>query len=339
MEKSLLRVKNLTKHYQESGFTLYIPELEFEEGKIYGLVGPNGAGKTTLLNLLSLLDKPDGGKIFFREEKIEISSPPLNIRRRMHMVMENPLLFQTTVFKNLILGLKIRSVKRKLWPEKVKEALQLVGLEGFEKRYAPTLSRGEAQRVVMARALVIRPEVLFLDEPFTNMDRKNVDLMEKLIKTFNHRYGATIIFTTHDLLQAYRLADEVITLLEGRLVEGSLENLFTGEVREENGLKFVKISPSLKVWVTGPRRGKVHLSIPPQDIILSHQPLNSSARNSFKGMVKKIQLEGEVVRVWVKVAEEVEFSVLITRISLKRLNLSVGSPVFLTFKVAVVRVF
>ena len=82
------------------------------------------------INLLSLLDKPQGGEAFFRGEKIEISFPPVNLRRRMHMVMENPLLFQTTVFKNLILGLKIRSVRKKLWPEKVKRSPPAGGTEG-----------------------------------------------------------------------------------------------------------------------------------------------------------------------------------------------------------------
>lgn len=216
MEKPVLRVENIIKR-QNSGFSLDIPRLEFQKGRSYSITGPNGSGKTTLLNILNLLERPDAGDIFFYEEKVTHFNS-LDIRRRMGMVMENPYPFHTTVYKNIAIGLKCRSVDKKEWDHSVKEALDMVGLGGFEKRYAPDLSRGESQRVAIARILALRPEVLFLDEPFSNIDRKHVGLLEGLIKAIIEKHQTTVIFTTHDLTQARRLADETIAVMDGRMV-------------------------------------------------------------------------------------------------------------------------
>ncbi len=220
MENPIFRIENLIKRY-DCGFTLDIPHLEFQTGKIYGLIGPNGAGKTTLMSLLNALEEPDSGEIFFNDLKVG-SFNSLQARRKMTMVMENPLLFSTTVFKNLTVGLRCRSIDKTLWPGMVDEALGMVNLQDFENRRAIGLSRGETQRVALARALVLHPDVLFLDEPFTNIDTKNVTVLEKLIKDINHIDQTTVIFTTHDHSQAYRLSDKVISLIDGKTVNGSL---------------------------------------------------------------------------------------------------------------------
>lgn len=223
MEKPILRIEGLKKR-QGSGFTLDIPHLSFQRGKIYSIIGPNGAGKTTLLNIMNLLERPDDGNIFFNQERVTPANS-LEIRRRMGMVMENPYLFHATVYKNIIIGLKCRSSDKNIWESLVKEALQMVGLGGFENRYAPEISRGESQRVAIARVLAFKPELLFLDEPFSNIDRKHVYILEELIKEINERYQTTIVFTTHDLVQANEMADEVISLVEGRVSRGYPGNL------------------------------------------------------------------------------------------------------------------
>ncbi|MEK6576749.1 MAG: ATP-binding cassette domain-containing protein, partial [Nitrospirota bacterium] len=258
MGELLLRLENIVKRYN-SGFSLEIPHLELQAGMIYSIVGPNGAGKTTLLAILDLLDEPDEGELFFKEENVGTSNS-LEIRRKMGMVMQDPYLFHTSVYRNITAGLRYRSVDRRIWKPMAKEILQMVGLEGFEKRYAPELSRGESQRVAIARILVFKPEVLFLDEPFTNIDKKNVTLLEELIKTINRKYQTTIVFTTHDLVQADRLAGDVISLVEGRVIKGSLENLFWGDVVDLEGLQSIKISPNIAVSVITECRGRVHVS-------------------------------------------------------------------------------
>lgn len=338
MDELILRIENLIKYHND--FSLKIPTLKFINGRIYSIIGPNGSGKTTLLNLLGLLDKPEAGKIFFKEEEIDGTYLSLlNARRKIHLVMENPVLFSTTVFKNISFGLKIRSVDKKIIPATVKESLEMVGLDGFEKKIATRLSRGETQRAAIARAIALKPELLLLDEPFANVDQRNVNAIEALIKTINQKYKTTIIFTTHDLSQAYRLSDEVITLLDGKTIEGSLENFFPGEINEVNGLKQVEISPSVKISVVTEKIGKGHISINPRDIILSHSHLQSSARNTFKGIIKKIQLENNTVRVYIEVIEGIKFTALITKKSCEEMNLSIGSNIFLTFKTTEVMVF
>lgn len=337
MGELLLRLENMIKRYN-SGFSLEIPHLELQAGMIYSIVGPNGAGKTTLLAILDLLDEPDEGELFFKEEKVGTSNS-LEIRRKMGMVMQDPYLFHTTVYRNITAGLRYRSVDRRIWKSMAKEILQMVGLEGFEKRYAPELSRGESQRVAIARILVFKPEVLFLDEPFTNIDKKNVALLEELIKTINRKYQTTIIFTTHDLVQAGRLADDLISLVDGRVIKGSLENLFRGDVVDEEGSQFIEIPPDIPVVVTTGHRGRVHVSIPPQEIRLSQSPFDSTEENPFEGTVKKIQIEGEIARVFIQVRKEVEFVSIISRATYEKMDLSINSAIFLAFKATSVMVF
>lgn len=333
----VLRAENIVKH-RNSGFTLKIPHLELQAGTIYSIVGPNGAGKTTLLTILNLLEEPDEGEIFFDKEKVGASNS-LEIRRKMGMVMEDPYLFHATVYKNITAGLKYRSIDKRMWKPLVKESLQMVGLEGLEKRHAQELSGGESKRIAIARVLVFKPEVLFLDEPFTNIDKKNLALLEEFIKMINRKYQTTIIFTTHDLVQADRLADEVISLVEGRIVKGSLENLFLGDVIEANGLQSIRISPKVLIAAITESRGSVHINIPPQEITLSTEPLDLDVPNSFKGTIEKVQMEGQIVRVFVHVSKDVEFVSIIKRASYEKMNLSIDSHVFLTFQTTSVTVF
>lgn len=217
MKELLFRIEALTRH-RGNGFVLEIPYLTFQQGRIYSLVGPNGAGKTTLLELLNLLQKPDQGRIFFEGQEITNGCPSLSSRRQMTLIMQDPLLFRTTVFKNIAYGLRVRKVNKKIIEGKVFDALDMVGLSGFENRNAYELSRGEAQRAAIARALVLNPKVLFLDELTTNIDRENTETIERLIKEMNRKNCTTIIFATHNLSQACRLADEGISLLNGKIV-------------------------------------------------------------------------------------------------------------------------
>ncbi len=219
MSQPILQAENLKKHY-DGRFCLEIPHLEFDAGKIYALIGPNGAGKTTLLKLLDLLEQPDSGKIYFDGEEIDRSaSNALNVRRQMTLAMQNPVLFRTSVYKNVAYGLSVRSCDKNVKIAAASAALNMVGLAGFEDRKARQLSAGETQRVALARALVLEPRVLFLDEPTANVDRKNIQVFESLIKKVNAEQGMTVIFTTHDLSQAHRLTDKIISLLDGRLVD------------------------------------------------------------------------------------------------------------------------
>lgn len=334
----ILKVEHLIKSYPpldaEMGFTLDIPSLELEEGRIYSLLGPNGAGKTTLLNLLCLLEKPNRGKMLYKGEEINKSS--LTYRRRIGLVMQNPFLFHTTVYNNVAYGLRVRSLNRREIRRRVFRALKSVGLSNFAGRKAYHLSGGEAQRVIFARALVLQPEILYLDEPTANIDKRSTEVIEESIRRIN-RNGVTIVLATHNFSQAYSLTNEVISLLDGGIVTTSPENLFSGIIKEADGLKEISLSPAIKITIATGKTGKANISIAPEDIILSLHPLDSSARNSFPGKITKITGEGERVRLSVDTG--VEFIALITKRSFQEMGLNIDSRVYLTFKTSSVKVY
>lgn len=338
MDTSILKVKNLKKIYNNKT-VLDIDYLSFQESKIYAIVGPNGSGKTTLLNILNLLVKPEEGQIFFRDQEIinNSNSKLLEIRRKMTLVDQDPFLFQSTVYNNVAYGLKVRSVSSLVQQNRIKNALDMVGLSGFENRKVDQLSGGEAQGVVIARALVIEPEILFLDEPTTSIDQRHIDIVERIIKKIMEKIKTTVIFTTHDLSQAYRLADEVISLLDGKIIKKVPENLLRGEIEEENSIKWFIVTKNIKFAIVSEKIGPVYISIDPTDIILSHQPFQSSARNSFLGKIVKIIEQNHLVKLEVDI--NIPLVTIITRESFQQMNLNLGSKVYLTFKASVVKIY
>ena len=336
MNKTIIKIRNIKKIYNNKT-VLDVDCLDFQEGKIYAIVGPNGSGKTTLLNILNLLDNPDEGQVSFYDQEISNKSneDTLKIRRRMTLVNQNPFLFHSTVYDNIAYGLKIRSFSSTEQRIRIKNALNMVGLPGFEKRKVNQLSGGEAQRVVIARALVIEPEVLFLDEPTANIDQRHIDVVERIIKKINKETKTTVIFTTHDLSQAYRLANEVLSLLEGKVIKQVQENIFRGEIVEEDGLKWFKVTEDIKLAIVTEKVGLAYIYIDPNDIILSYQQFQSSARNSFSGRIIKIFEQNHSVKLEVDVG--VNLVTTITRKSFQDMNLNLGSKVYLTFKASAVK--
>jgi len=339
MDKLIFKVRDLKKVYNNK-IVLDVDNLNFQEGKIYAIVGPNGSGKTTLLNILNLLEKPDEGQIFFYDQEItnKSNSDTLEIRRKITLVNQDPFLFHSTVYDNIAYGLKIRSIPPKVQKSRIRSALNIVGLSGFKNRKADQLSGGEAQRVVIARALVIEPEILFLDEPTTSIDQKHIDVVERVIKKIKKEIKATVIFTTHDLSQAYRLADEVISLLDGKIIKQVPENLLRGEIiEEEDNLKWFKTAGNIKFAIVSEKVGLAYISIDPRDIILSYEQFQSSARNSFLGKIAKIIEQNHLVKLEIDIG--IPLVVIITRESFFKMNLNLGSKVYLTFKASAVKLY
>ena len=335
MDKLIFKVRDLKKVYNNK-IVLDVDNLNFQEGKIYAIVGPNGSGKTTLLNILNLLEKPDEGQIFFYDQEItnKSNSDILESRRRMTLVNQDPFLFHSTVYDNIAYGLKIRSLSSAEQRIRVKDSLKMVGLSDFENRRVNQLSGGEAQRVVIARALVIEPEILFLDEPTTSIDQKYITKVEKIIKKIRKELKTTVIFTTHDLSQAYRLADEVISLLEGKIIEKVPENLLRGEIEEKDGIKWFVVNENIKFAIVSEKIGPAYICIDPQDIILSYEQFQSSARNSFLGKITKVIEQNHLVKLEVDIG--IPLVTTITRESFQDMNLNLGSKIYLTFKASAV---
>ena len=225
MNETIYQLHAVTKAY-EGRSVLDVDDLEVHRGEILALVGPSGAGKSTLLRLLNFLEPPSSGRIHFYPiprngqqcHTFDATRPvPLSVRRRVATVFQRPILLNRSVYANVRFGLQLRGNHDST--RQIEDALEQVGLIDLAHQRARTLSGGEAQRVSLARAMVLQPDVLLLDEPTANLDPYNVGLIEEIARSLNHRRGTTIVLVTHNVFQARRLAHRVGLLLEGRIVE------------------------------------------------------------------------------------------------------------------------
>ena len=207
------------KKYYDGRTILDIDSLAIEEEKIYALLGPNGAGKTTLLNILSFLDMPSSGKIFYRKREIRFAENNFQaLRKEVVMVDQHPILFTTTVYKNVEFGLNVRKIPKKKRIRIIEETLDLVGMRDFIQAPAHRLSGGETQRVALARALAVSPSVLLCDEPTSSVDVENQKIIIQILKDINAQKNISILFTTHDKSQVSSLAHHRLHLDRGKLV-------------------------------------------------------------------------------------------------------------------------
>jgi tungstate transport system ATP-binding protein len=212
---ALIEIKGLYKSFGKSEILNDI-NLDIDKGKILALIGPTGSGKTTLLRQIDTLDQPTRGSIFFRGEDIcRLSSKEkFLVRRRMAMVFQKPVMFSRSVYENVAYGLKVRGKGNS--GDDVLHTLEEVGLSGSESRSATTLSGGEMQRIALARAMVIKPEVLLLDEPTANLDPSSASAIDDLIERLAHG-GTTVIIASHNMTECRRLANRVVVLVKGRI--------------------------------------------------------------------------------------------------------------------------
>ncbi|WP_374689706.1 ATP-binding cassette domain-containing protein [Promineifilum sp.] len=211
----IYHLTGLTKVYNDRT-VLDIPDLTIRRGEVLALVGPSGSGKSTLLRLLNFLEPPSAGHLSF-DGRPAGSDPPLAERRRVTAVFQRPALLHRSVAANIGYGLRLRG--ERLPAAQLNAWLDRLGLAHLARQSAPKLSAGESQRVALVRALAIRPDVLLLDEPTANLDPYNVGLIERLVAEEHAATGMTVIWVTHDIFQARRVADRVAFLLGGRVVE------------------------------------------------------------------------------------------------------------------------
>ena len=213
-----LSVSDISKGYNGNQ-VLRDCAFSFSDHGIYVLTGPNGCGKSTFLRICTLIEPPDSGEINYSSEGV-ILPKDLELRRRITLVLPKVGVFNTTVFRNVSYGLGIRGIKGKDAAERVTDALGFVGLGHKKDQNGLTLSSGETQRLGIARAVVIRPEVLFLDEPTASVDQKNTEIIEDIILKMKRDGKVTVIMTTHDREQAARLADSLLVMRDGKIKKG-----------------------------------------------------------------------------------------------------------------------
>lgn len=322
----LFDIRGLTKVYGERT-VLDIPELDFEGGVIYALLGPNGSGKTTLLEILSLLLRPTTGAIHYLGRRIDFSANNLTeLRREIVMVPQNPVLFTTSVYRNVEFGLKIRNIPKSERDHMIEANLDLVGMRRFLDAEAHRLSGGETQRVAIARALACSPNVIFFDEPTSNVDVENQLAIERIIREINSSKGISVLFTTHNLTQASRIAHRVVSLFEGTKAASHFENIFSGKVTApEKGEKTCLIQDRVMLWIHTDRAGDVRLAIDPSKIRILGKETAGDNKNVFQGKVLQLTDENTHVRALIDVG--IPLSILLSRPALKDTPLSAGEQV------------
>jgi len=350
----IIEVQNLTKSYGERT-ALRNVDLRVDREDFFVVVGPSGAGKTTLLRLLDLLEEPTSGHVFF--DGTDTACPEKEkvvLRREIGMVFQRVNMLNTSVYENVAYPLRIRGVRDKI-AERVDEVLELVGLRGFEKRKAVTLSGGEMQRVSLAQSLIFDPELLLLDEPTANLDPRNVNIIEGIVSKVNRELRVTVVMATHDIAQTENLASKVAVLREGALAEvGNAKeifrrpseflatftepwNVFRGQVHSvQDGLALVDLGDNVRIETATRKRGKVTVFIRPEEITLSASPIQSSARNTLQGRVTEILDLNQQVQLKVDVGKE--FAVIITKKSFQDMRLNLESQLYLNFKASSVHV-
>jgi len=332
---------------------LDLPELAVEHGETLSVVGPNGAGKSTLLRVLGLLETPTRGELWFRGEPIPREhSRLLALRRRMAIVFQDPLLCRTSVSGNVGLGLKLRGVRRGERKRRVEEWLARFGIAHLAKRPAHRLSGGEAQRASLARAFVLQPEILLLDEPFAALDPPSRQALVGELQELLAETHATTVFVTHDRDEAFALGNRVAVLLEGAIAQiGSPEEVGRRPASEAVA-RFVGIETLLagRILSTSPEatsiavealrltaaaRGRpdeqVWVCLRAEDVSLiadeGIQP--PGAWNVIPGAVKGLAFWGTQVRVAVDCG--VTVTALTTRLLVSGLGLRPGRPVRVAF--------
>jgi tungstate transport system ATP-binding protein len=300
---------------------LDIPALGVAPGETLSLIGPNGAGKSTLLLALSGIETPAVGELRFRGERVPSGSASLAYRRRIAMVFQEPLLFDTTVFGNVAAGLRLRGVAREAIGRRVGENLERFRIGHLADRSARTLSGGEAQRTSLARAMAVAPEILLLDEPFAALDpQAREELIEDLAHTLRET-RTTTVFVTHDRLEAERLADRVAVLHQGRVRQVGppgeilrrpadafvaafvgMENILPGRLeRGPGGGRFagerfsLEIAAEANPWGVGDGV-RALVCVRPEDVTLA-APGETGLRNRFPATVAAVVPQGPFLKV------------------------------------------
>ncbi len=336
----LYRLDNVVRNYQTVRAegtieALRVPTLEIAPGEALGVVGPNGSGKSTLLETLAFLTKPDEGRLLLDGGDAWAIGRSLYPRRRCPMLLQRSVLFKTSVVKNVMYGLRATGMPRPAAQEKAESVLRLVQLDRLAHRTHRELSGGERQRVALARILALEPDVLLLDEPTAHVDQSNARLIEELIQQLHATTGMTVILASHDLRQAQTLADRVVTLLDGQLFEGTIDNLFTGTLqtkdngftfRGENDLLLRLNSDAIVAEQCEPFTDiPIRIALDPERLEI--QPGQPEGDSQLSGSIESVHQHQDKCRIVVRLRTGQEVTATLPQADYSRLGLNIDSQV------------
>ena len=355
----LLEIRNLSV-VRGGSRVLQIPSFVLHSNETVALIGPNGTGKSSFLLALAGLLPLESGEIIFKQRAIVPGFASTEYRRKLAMVFQEPLLFDTTVFDNVSVGLKLRHLSSREIKERVNTSLERFRIAHLADRSARKLSGGEAQRTSLARAFATNPEIILLDEPFVALDPPTRQALSDDLEKVLRESGSTAILTTHDQLDCLRLADRVVVMQYGEIVQSGtpssinnqpanefvatfvgMENIFTGKVtKADNGLFSVSVAGQImEIMGDGAPQESVVICIRPENVAISltNPEANTSIRNFFPCTVAKIVQLGLFTKIYLDCGFSLVSS--ITNQSFEGLELQQGSQVFASFKATAVHVF
>jgi tungstate transport system ATP-binding protein len=348
--ETILEIHDLIVRYGKSA-VVDVPILNVREQEVLAIMGPNGAGKSTLLRSLAFLEAPTEGMVVFQGEPVSFHYRELlALHRRIAVIFQEALLLDSTVFQNVALGLKLRGMEEKTW--KVEQWLERFGIAHLSDRPAKSLSGGEAQRTSLARAFVLGPELLLLDEPFSALDPPTRETLLADFKGILAETKTTTVFVTHDRDEALALGDRVAVMMNGRILQiDTPEQIFSSPAKEEiarfvgaenifpalvlssgNGLVSAKIDGK-KVAVAGEAvpGDQILICVRPEYIDLAKTQVDSSStKNCFKARVGRAIPFGPSLRVFLDCERPIV--ALITKRASEELDLREGECVIASFE-------
>jgi len=303
------------RHYYGDKKVLDIDRLKIENGSITGLIGPNGSGKSTLLKLLAFADKPSMGHILYKgRPELPFSA---TVRSRVTLLTQKPYLLKRTVFDNIVYGLKIR-----------KETNNLAARPWHE------LSGGEAQRVAMAARLILKPEVLLLDEPVTSVDTESARLIRKASLNAKKNWGTTLVIASHDLQWLNSISDRQLSIFKGTLFSTGMENIITGPFeRSEQETLIKKLEGGQIIKLKAPAQKECTAIIRKKNIFidLKKQPGNGHL-NQLSGHIVSMLLEKKSDTIMATISiHDLSLILTLSPDSIRRLDLYPGKKVILKF--------
>ncbi|WP_029192816.1 ABC transporter ATP-binding protein [Paenibacillus harenae] len=302
-----LSIQNLTKRYKTGDGVTDI-SLDVRKGELITLLGPSGCGKTTVLRSIGGFLEPDSGEILI-ENKSVLKTPPE--KRPTAMVFQSYNLWpHMTVYDNLAFGLKIRKMKKAEMDFAITEVLKLIRMSGSEKKHPGELSGGQQQRIAVARALLLKPAVLLLDEPFSALDAKLRHEMREELREIQSKTGLTMVFVTHDQEEALSISDRIVVMNHGHIeqiaspqeIYDEPKSLFAAQfIGKMNFLKGVVSADQVIIQnlaFPNPKRltGEVSIAIRPENVILQ-----DGEETGLSGSVKQIMILGHYAEVSVDV--------------------------------------
>jgi tungstate transport system ATP-binding protein len=338
---------------------LDVPSFCLREGELVSLIGPNGSGKSSLLLALMALLQRSAGQLLYRGEEVGSGAAAVAYRRRLAMVLQEPLLFDATVYDNVASGLRIRGLGRGEIRERVTAHLERFRLAGMAQRSARKLSGGEARRVSLARALAVEPDVVLLDEPFANLDLPTrQSITDDLERTLRDARTAAIL-VTHDQAEALRLSDRIVVMSGGRIVQSDapaavmnnpvnefvasavgMESILDGVVRKAAGGEIVVEVEGHDVHAVAQEAPGEHVycCIRPENVLIEvvDPARTSSARNVFAARIAGVASVGPFLRV--KLDCGFPLVAHVTGGSFATLHLQEGKTVFASFKATAIHV-